>query len=80
MTKKRGKTAKVKAAAVGNTEYGTPIYATINASNNTPLVISAVGKIIEEAYEYKSVLYLVVNSGSPGQPPKCPPGFPNCIG
>ncbi len=55
-----------------NTEYGQPIYMTVNASNNSELVKIAIETAIEEAAEYKSVLYLTVNSGSPSQPPPPP--------
>ena len=76
--KKNAKTGKKKAVRKATTEYGSPIYATINASYNKELVLEASAKIIEEAYEYKSVLYLVINSGVP-KPPPCLPGQ-NCNG
>lgn len=75
---KKTKTAKRKVGRKGTTEYGTPIYMTVNASNNNHLVELAIGKAIEEANEYKSVLYLTVNSGVP-KPPPCLPGQ-NCNG
>ncbi len=57
-----------------NTEYGQPIYMTVNASNNSELVKQAIETAIEEAAEYKSVLYLTVNSGTPPDVPPIPPG------
>jgi len=52
---------------------------TVNASNNYYLAAGLVEKAIEEAAEYKSVLYLTVNSGNPPFPPVCPPGDPSCV-
>lgn len=78
--KKKGKTGKAKAAQEATTDYGSPIYMTVNASNNYYLAAGLVAKAIEEAAEYKSVLYLVVNSGNPPFPPVCPPGDPRCQG
>ena len=77
--KKKGKTAKKKAVVKEATDYGAPIYMTVNASNNYYLAAGLVEKAIEEAAEYKSVLYLTVNSGNPPFPPVCPPGDPSCV-
>lgn len=76
--KKKGKTGK--AVVEDTTDYGSPIYMTVNASNNYYLAAGLVAKAIEEAAEYKSVLYLTVNSGNPPFPPVCPPGDPKCQG
>ena len=73
---KNGKT--VKAAVMENTEY-LPVYVTINASNNPALVGYAIQQAMKEAYEYKQLLYITVNSGQPPVPPVCPPGM-NCNG
>lgn len=64
-SKKKGKTAKV-------TKVYPPVYLTINASNNGPLINDVIETAIEEANEYGSVLYVTVNSGSPSQPPPPP--------
>lgn len=78
---KRSKTVKPKKAAhTESGDYGSPIYMTINASNNYYLAAGLVAKAVEEAAEYKSVLYLTVNSGNPPLPPVCPPGDPRCTG
>lgn len=77
---KKKVTAKPKAGHTGSGDYGSPIYMTINASNNYYLAAGLVAKAVEEAAEYKSVLYLTVNSGNPPFPPVCPPGDPKCQG
>lgn len=57
-----------------NTNYS-PVYVTLNASNNPYLVAMVLEKTIEEASEYPGVItYLTINSGNPPQPPICPPG------
>lgn len=55
-------------------EYS-PVYVTINASNNPILVGYAIKTAMDEAREYNQLLYLTVNSGNPPNPPICPPGF-----
>lgn len=75
MAKKKEQTGKAKAEALASSEYGPPIYATINASYNKDLVLAETEKLIHEAYEYNSVLYITVNSGVP-KPPPCLPGQP----
>lgn len=67
MSKKKGKTAKP------TSEY-LPVYLTVNASNNPALIGYAISKAMEEAHEYKQLLYVTVNSGNPPVPPICPPG------
>ena len=57
-----------------STNYGPPIYMTVNASNNSELIKQAIETAIEEASEYGSVLYLTINSGTPNDPPPTPPG------
>lgn len=71
MTKKKGKTGKRKAAHKDTGSY--PIYAVIQASNNKKQVDEAIKTLVHEAQEYKSILYLTIQSGNP-PPPKCPPG------
>lgn len=68
MSKKKGKTATAK-----KDDYS-PVYITLNASNNPALVGYMVKKVMEEAAEYKVLAYLTVNSGNPPVPPQCPPG------
>lgn len=78
MTKKKGKTAKKKEAQKGGGKYGTPIYLVINTSSVTAGIKACVECAIEEANEYKSTLYLTINSGNP-PPPPCPPNNPLCL-
>lgn len=56
------------------TEYGVPIYMTVNASEVTPEVNNLVQTSIHHANEHKSTLYVVINSGKPLDPPPTPPG------
>ena len=66
--------ATVAPVVTGSSDY-LPVYLTINASNNPALVGYAVQTAMKEAYEYKQLLYLTINSGNPPNPPLCPPGF-----
>lgn len=68
---KKEKTGQVERKEA--TEYS-PVYLTVNASNNPALVGYTIEKSFAEAAEYKLLLYLTINSGNP-PPPICPPGF-----
>lgn len=79
MKKKNVKTASTEVAPEENSNYGQPIYLTLNGNNweaNTYYLINA----IHEAHEYNSPLYVTTNVGGPPNPPPCPPAFPNCHG
>jgi hypothetical protein len=56
------------------TEYGVPIYLTLNASNADENINKIVQDSIHHANQHKSTLYVVVNSGKPTIPPPTPPG------
>lgn len=69
---KKGKTGKAKTDS-HKSDYS-PVYITLNASNNPALVGYVIKKTMEEASEYKVLSYLTINSGNPPKPPNCPPG------
>ena len=52
-----------------------PVYITLNASNNPALVGYVLHKTMQEAGEYKVLAYLTINAGNPPNPPICPPGM-----
>lgn len=71
---KTKKEATVKAGQEATTNYGQPVYLTLNGRDKTAEEISLiVNNAIEESAEYGSVLYATVNGGQP-VPPPCPPG------
>lgn len=48
-----------------------PIYATFGG-NDKEVILAAIEKLVEEAYEYGSPLYINVFAGAPTQPPPPP--------
>lgn len=76
--KNKKKTVKQKAAVEEAGSYA-PIYLVLNG-NNITVNNYYLRTAIEEAHEYGVPLYVTSNSGQPGNPPPCPPGFPNCYG
>lgn len=75
---KRKKTVKQEAAVEEAGSYS-PIYLVLNG-NNITVNNYYLNTAIEQAQEYGVPLYVTSNAGQPGNPPPCPPGFPNCYG
>jgi len=68
------KKEKTESQETENPSYS-PVYITLNATNNPYLVGYTIEKAFEEASEYNSPVYLTINSGNPPNPPICPPGM-----
>lgn len=78
MKKKREVTASTKEAAEEPTKkYGAPIYLTL-AGNGWRENAAYLTTAIYQAQEAHAPLYVTSQVGGANDPPKCPPGFPNC--
>lgn len=75
--KKKEKTVEAEVTESG--EYHPPIYLNLNGNgwleNSVYLTMA-----LYESRVYNRPLYVNGNVGGSGNPPKCPPGFPNCLG
>lgn len=50
-----------------------PIYAQLGG-NDKEVILAAIDKLVHEAFEYGSPLYISLFAGAPNQPPSKPPG------
>lgn len=77
--KKKEKTDKPKAEVTDTTEeYNPPIYLNLNGNGWRENAVYLTMALYDSRL-YNRPLYVNSNVGGVNDPPKCPPGFPQCV-